>query len=99
MPRQFTTINLSRKTTSLPRSPTKTPNRETSPRIPITDVPEVPARITTNTTKSMISKSGERVKNKSLIRIKRASLDAGADYVNEAEMVKNYYEMKGKLGP
>ena len=39
------------------------------------------------------------MKNKSLIRNKRASLDAGNEYVNEAELVKNYWAMKGKLGP
>ena len=39
------------------------------------------------------------MKNKQLIRQKRSSLDAGEEFVNEAELVKNYFEMKGKIGP
>ena len=87
MKHQKTSINLSRKTSILARS--KSPSKEVSPRVPTTEVPPVPGRI--GIVQKSLSKSGERVKNKSLIRGKRASLDAGADYVNEAEMVKNYY--------
>ena len=57
----------------------------------------MPGKLTNK--QSILSKSGERVKNKSLIRNKRASLDAGNDYINEAELVKNYWSMKGKLEP
>ena len=39
------------------------------------------------------------MKNKQLIRQKRSSLDAGGEFVNEAELVKNYFNMKGKIGP
>ena len=37
------------------------------------------------------------MKNKQLNRKKRAQLDAGEEFVNEAEQVKNYFDMKGKI--
>ena len=39
------------------------------------------------------------MKNKQLNKSKRAALDAGEEFVNEAGLVKNYYDMKGKIGP
>ena len=46
-----------------------------------------------------MSRPGEKVKNKSLIRKNRRTLSSSYGPVNEAELVKNYFEMKGAVGP
>ena len=64
-------------------------------------LPPVPEKISAfekQSAKSKQSMVSSKIKNKSLNRLKRANLDAGQPFINEAELVKNYFEMKGKIG-
>ena len=61
-----------------------------------TTIFEIPEKHDSQRTRSLNS---SLMKNKQLNKSKRAALDAGEEFINEAELVKNYYDMKGKIGP
>ena len=65
----------------------------------MSDIPKVPEKIGYHVMSKQLKKSvaSSLMKNRSLNRSKRASLDAGKPFINEAELVKNYFDMKGKI--
>ena len=65
----------------------------------MSNIPKVPEKIGQHVISKQLKKSvaGSLMKNKSLNRSKRANLDAGQPFINEAELVKNYFDMKGKI--